>query len=78
MVTNNMYFEAIRSAIDLPDDFELSAGTEISTIPGWDSFGWVSVILALEKLSGQDFPIENIENIKNLDELLNNFKPMSL
>lgn len=76
MVTNNVCFEAIRSALDLPDDFELSTETEISNIPGWDSFGWVAVILALEKLSGRNFPIENIENIKTLDELLNNFKQL--
>lgn len=74
MDTNSTFFEAIRNAIDLPQDFELTAETVIANIPGWDSFGWVSVILALEKLSGKDFPIENIENINNLDELLKNFR----
>jgi acyl carrier protein len=74
MDANSTYFEAIRSAIDLPRDFELSTETVIANVPGWDSFGWVAVILALEKLSGKDFPIEDIENINNLDELLKKFK----
>jgi acyl carrier protein len=75
MITNNMYLEAIREAIDLPEDFELSGETQISSVPGWDSLGWVSIILAFEQISGRDFPFENIENIENIDELLNNFKP---
>jgi acyl carrier protein len=70
MDANCTYFDAIRSAIDLPQDFELTTETVISKVPGWDSFGWVAVILELEKLSGKDFPIEDIENINNLDDLL--------
>ncbi len=78
MVSQKIYFEAIGRALGLPDDFKLSPETEISNIPGWDSLGWVTVILALEELSGKDFPIEDIENVKTLEELLKHFKSASI
>lgn len=69
-----MYYKTIAEAINLPPDFQLSPATQISDIPGWDSFGWVAVIVALEEMSGRDFPIENIENVKTLDELFKQFQ----
>lgn len=72
MATYNEFIETIIGALNLPKSFKLDPETEISGVPGWDSFGWVSVILALEELIKRDFPIENIESIKKLSELFDN------
>ena len=69
MIDRKTYYEAIANAINLPPDFDLLPATEISAIPGWDSFGWVAVIVAIEGLSGKDFPVENIESVRTLDDL---------
>ena len=61
---------AIAVFLELPADFVLTSATQITAIPGWDSFAWVNVVTALEEMSGREFPIDNIENIKTLGDLI--------
>ena len=39
----------IRKALELPDGFELTPERKISSIPGWDSIGWLNVICAIDR-----------------------------
>ena len=42
----------------------------IAEIPGWDSMTWINVVSALEEQTGQPFPIDNIDEVKTIGQLI--------
>jgi acyl carrier protein len=60
----------ITEALELPEQFALTPDTRISQIPGWDSMAWISVITAIEEASGNEFPLDRVDEIKTLSNLL--------
>ena len=59
----------IRKALELPEGFELAPERKISSIPGWDSIGWLNVICAIEEASQKQVPIEALDDVHSLADL---------
>jgi acyl carrier protein len=51
-----------------PED--IAPDRAISDIPSWDSMAWISVISAIEDRTGKLFPVEKIDDIRNIGDLL--------
>jgi len=50
---------------------EIEPDQLISDIPGWDSIAWISIITAIEGRTGMPFPIDRIDDIRSVNDLLN-------
>ena len=59
----------IRKALELPEGFELAPERKISSIPGWNSIGWLNVICAIEEASQKQVPIEALDDVHTLADL---------
>ena len=64
------FYKVLIDALELPDEFALAPEMPISTIPGWDSMAWISVIAGLEEITGKEFPLDGVDEIKTLGDLL--------
>ena len=42
----------------------------ISDIPGWDSLAWIRIITAIETDTGKLFPVDRIDDVRNVGDLL--------
>lgn len=51
-----------------PEDIALNRA--ISDIPSWDSMAWISIITAIENHTGHLFPVDRIDDIRNVGDLL--------
>lgn len=49
---------------------EIKPDQLISDIPGWDSIAWISIITAIEGRTGKAFPIDRIDDIRSVGDLL--------
>jgi acyl carrier protein len=56
--------------LDLPSGYELTGSTPIGKVPGWDSLAWVNVISALESYCQGEFPIEKIDGLHSINDLV--------
>ena len=54
----------------LPPGYELTGDTAIGKVPGWDSLAWVSVISAIENYCHGEFPIERIDDMHSIGDLV--------
>ena len=61
---------AIVQALNMPSNYELHLDDKISSVPGWDSFGWVAVISALEKYCESELLIEQIDAVRSVRDLV--------
>jgi acyl carrier protein len=59
----------IRKTLELPDGFELRPDRKISSVPGWDSIGWLNVICAIEEASQKQVAIEALDDVHTLADL---------
>ena len=60
---------AIRKALELPADFEISDELEPDNIPGWDSMGWVRIINGIEEDFEVELPLDQVAEIRNVRDL---------
>jgi acyl carrier protein len=51
------------------DSLQLSAGDSEATIPAWDSFAQVNLIIGLEEEFGVKFSIDEVAETKKVDAL---------
>lgn len=49
---------------------EIEPDQLISDVPGWDSIAWISIITAIEERTGKSFPIDRIDDIRSIGDLL--------
>ena len=70
MQTRQKVFELIAEAASLPESFELTSETLIREVPGWDSFAWISIITGIEAYCGRDFPIEHVDDLLKVGDLV--------
>ena len=59
----------IRDVLDLPD-LALSAATSAENVEAWDSFNHIYIVLAVEAHFGVKFHTTEIEEIRNVGELV--------
>lgn len=63
-------FSIISDALELPDSYQLKRETQIGDVPGWDSFAWIAVIGALEEYCATEFPLDRVDEIRNIGDLV--------
>ena len=59
----------VRTTLKRPD-LELDAHTVASDVPGWDSFAMIEIIMEIEARFGVSFETWDINNLRNLGDLL--------
>ncbi|MGY4503283.1 acyl carrier protein [Bradyrhizobium sp. GM24.11] len=42
----------------------------IADIPSWDSMAWISIITAVENRTGKLFPVDRIDDVQNVGDIL--------
>ena len=68
MPDRDLLLSIIRGALELPDDFEFSMAEEVSSVPGWDSLGWINVLASISSELKIDVPPERIVSYPTLGE----------
>lgn len=63
-------FALVAEAAALPETFDLNGETRIDDVPGWDSFAWVAIITGIEEYFGTEFPIDRVDDIRNVGDLI--------
>ena len=51
-----------------PETIDLDCA--ISEIPSWDSMAWISIIAAVETRTGKLFPVDKIDDVQNVGDIL--------
>ena len=51
-----------------PEEIDLLRA--IADIPSWDSMAWISIITAVEKRTGKLFPVDKIDDVRNVGDIL--------
>jgi len=70
MQTYFKLISAIVSALELPSGYQLTGDALIKEVPGWDSIAWISVVAALEEVTCSEFPIDAIDTVRTVDDLI--------
>lgn len=70
MQTAQKVLALISEAASLPANFELTTETFIKEVPGWDSFAWISIITGIETYCGTDFPIDHVDDLRKVGDLV--------
>ncbi len=60
----------VSEALALPRDYDLKPDVRIIDVPGWDSFAWVTIISAIEERSGTEFPVNTVDKIHKIGDLI--------
>jgi len=60
----------IVDALELPPNYHATADAPIADVPGWDSYAWIAVIGRLEDYCGCEFPVDRIDEVKSIGDLL--------
>ena len=68
MPNRDLLLSIIRGALELPGDFEFSMAEEVSSVPGWDSLGWVNVLASISRELKIEVPTERIGSNPTLGE----------
>src|SRR5262245_53061862 len=69
MVELSVVRAAFRSALDLPDDFELTDESSFEAVPGWDSVGHMRIVLELENIIGKPLELDEIVGLDTVGKI---------
>jgi len=75
MGTNDEFLSVIAQALQLPMTSPLALDTPIADVPGWDSFGWIEVISALESHFNRELPFDRIDDVRTVGDILTTINP---
>jgi acyl carrier protein len=59
----------MRKVLALPESFELADNISPTQVPGWDSMGWLNLIMAIEQRLGTELPAAEIDRVFNIGDL---------
>ena len=68
MLSHSKIFEIIRESLELPEDFVLADEERPAFIPGWDSLGWVKIIIAIEESADIEIPLDTLDDVVTIGE----------
>lgn len=68
-MAEDVVVEILRSALDLPTDFELSDAMRLTEIPNLDSLGQVRMVMEIEKVLGDRLSMEEIIGIESVGHI---------
>jgi len=63
-------FRAVLEDVLEQEGLEVSPSTRAEDIPSWDSLNHVRLLIRLEQIHGVNFPVDEVEGVKNVGELL--------
>jgi acyl carrier protein len=63
-------FRAVLEDVLEQEGLEVSHSTRAEDIPSWDSLNHVRLLIRLEQIHGVNFPVDEVEGVKNVGELL--------
>ena len=67
--TEQDLLQLISSELEIPVE-AISFARPIAEIPNWDSMAWISIIAAIESRTGKPFPIDRIDDVRNVGDIL--------
>ena len=70
MAATDEFLNVIANALQLPATSALELETHIADVPGWDSFGWIEVISALESHFNRELPFDRIDDVRTIGDIL--------
>lgn len=59
----------IRAALELPETYPLVGSLTPVEVPGWDSFGWMTIITAFEEHFEFSFDFSELESVYSISQL---------
>lgn len=68
-MTLNSLLDLVCSALEI-DGGSLSLDTEISSVPEWNSVGWLSIMAALDEHLNLQLPSKDIRGFKTVGDLV--------
>jgi acyl carrier protein len=75
MAATDEFLSVIANALQLPPTSPLQLDTRIADVPGWDSFGWIEVIAALEGHLNREVPFDRIDDVRTVGDILTMVAP---
>ena len=70
-LTNDAVHELICRVFSLPATFEFSPELRPGFIPGWDSFGWMRVMMEIEGILSCEIPVDLFDRVVTVDDFCN-------
>ena len=67
----------VRKALGLPSTFVFKPGIRPAFVAGWDSVGWVKIIVAIENQLGKDLHLDIIDETVTVDDFFQAIKNYS-
>jgi acyl carrier protein len=69
--TTDAVHDLIRRVLSLPEDFTFSPELRPAFIPGWDSFGWMRLMIAIEETLSREVPFDLFDRVVTVDDFCN-------
>lgn len=70
-LTNDAVRELICTVFSLPADFNFTPELRPAFVPGWDSFGWMRLILSIEEIACREIPLELFDRVVTVEDFCN-------
>lgn len=61
-------YRLIAQVFSLPPDFAFEPKMRPASIPGWDSIGWMRMLLAVEEIANCEVPLELFDRVVTVDD----------
>jgi acyl carrier protein len=69
-LTTDAVHELIRRVFLLPA-FEFSPELRPAFVPGWDSFGWMRLMMEIEQILSCEIPVDLFDRVVTVDDFCN-------
>ena len=70
-LTNDAVRELICRVFSLPTTFKFTPELRPAFVPGWDSFGWMSIMMEIEAIISREIPIGLFDRVVTVDDFCN-------
>jgi acyl carrier protein len=67
-LTENVVRELICRVFALPQTFNFSPELRPAFVPGWDSFGWMRIMMEIEQMLSCEVPVDLFDRVVTVDD----------
>jgi acyl carrier protein len=67
-LTTDAVHELICRVFSLPAAFEFSSELRPAFVPGWDSFGWIRLMMEIEQILSREIPVGLFDRVVTVDD----------
>jgi acyl carrier protein len=68
IMTRDDAHATIRTVLALPADFALDDEAVPGDVPGWDSVGWINLLLAFEESLATEIPLDRFDRVETVGD----------